>query len=90
MERTEFEQKKEQFLLHISVEKNLSPHTYRAYESDLQQFIDFWKRIEESEKISLPLRSMLERFLVSLYHKKIDKSSIARKLSCFKSFEKYL
>lgn len=33
---------------------------------------------------------MIERYLVSLFHKKIDKSSVARKLSCFTSFERFL
>src|SRR5580698_10582376 len=90
MQLSEFKEKKEEFLIYIKVEKNLSQNTYRAYEGDLQQFVDFWQRITDTEQIELPLRQTIERFLVSLYHKKIDKSSIARKLSCFKSFEKFL
>src|SRR5579859_3109385 len=90
MQLSEFQIKKDEFLVHIKVEKNLSHNTYRAYESDLQQFIDFWQKITTTEGIELPLRATLERFLVSLYYKKIDKSSIARKLSCFKSFEKFV
>jgi integrase/recombinase XerC len=87
---TEFQQKKDAFLTHIKVEKNLARNTCRAYTSDLEQFLEFWQRINDSEKISLPLRQTLERFLVGMYYKKIDKSSIARKLSCFKSFEKFV
>jgi len=90
MQLSEFQIKKDEFLVHIKVEKNLSHNTYRAYESDLQQFIDFWQKITTTEGIELPLRATLERFFVSLYYKKIDKSSIARKLSCFKSFEKFV
>ncbi len=90
MRLAEFKDKREEFLTHIQVEKNLSSNTCRAYATDLQQFFDFWERITITEKIELPLRQTLERFLVSLYHKKIDKASIARKLSCFKSFEKFL
>lgn len=86
----EFNEKMSAFLTHITVEKNLSSNTHRAYATDLQQFADFWLRINTTEKIELPLRPTIERFLVSLYHKKIDKSSIARKLSCFKSFEKFM
>ncbi len=90
MRLAEFKEKKEEFLTHIEVEKNLSANTCRAYAADLQQFFEFWERITTTENIELPFRQTLERFLVSLYHKKIDKSSIARKLSCFKSFEKFL
>jgi site-specific recombinase XerD len=85
-----FKEKKELFLTFLTVEKNLSEHTYRAYKSDLEQFIGFWQRVITTEKIDLPLRQTLERFLVSLYHKKISKRSIARKLSCLQSFEKFL
>lgn len=90
MNLAEFKQKRDEFLTYIKVEKNLADNTYRAYETDLQQFIEFWETITATEGLELPLRSTLERFLVSLYYKKIDKSSIARKLSCFKSFEKFV
>jgi integrase/recombinase XerC len=90
MRLSEFQEKKDEFLRHIKVEKNLSSNTCRAYSADLKQFLEFWQRISTTEKIELPFRQTLERFLVSLYHKKIDKASIARKLSSFKTFEKYL
>jgi integrase/recombinase XerC len=90
MRLAEFQEKKNNFLTHLEVEKNLSGHTCRAYATDLQQFLDFWQKITTTEKIELPFRQTLERFFVSLYHKKIDKASIARKISCFKSFEKFL
>jgi integrase/recombinase XerC len=89
MEIKSFKEKKDAFLLHIRVEKNLSIHTQKAYESDLSQFITFWEEKYTTGPL-LPLRQIIERFLVSLFYKRIDKSSIARKFSCFKSFEKYL
>ena len=85
-----FIEKKQEFLTHITVEKNLSEHTLRAYESDLDQFVDFWNHLGSDDKKHLPLRQVIERYLVSLFYKKIDKSTIARKFSCFKSFEKFL
>jgi site-specific recombinase XerD len=86
----DFLDKKQEFLIHIDVEKNLSENTYRAYESDLDQFYTFWQNINSQATEEIPLRRALERFLIMLYHKKIDKSTIARKLSCFQSFEKYI
>jgi integrase/recombinase XerC len=81
---------KDDFLLSMKVEKNLSNHTQRAYNSDLKQFFDFWLTLEHEQKENLSLRQVIERYLVNLFHKKIDKSTIARKFSCFKSFQKFL
>lgn len=87
---SECNQKKEDFLTFLEVEKNVSQHTLRAYQLDIDQFISFWKSLTEDESKNLTFRQIIERFLVSLFYKKIDKSSIARKFSCFKSFEKFL
>lgn len=90
MQLEEFKNWSEQFIRHVRVEKNLSDHTVRAYESDLNQFMFFWERIQEHDELPLTVRGAIERFLVALYHKKITKSSIARKVSCFRSFERYM
>ncbi len=87
---TEFKEKKDEFLIYITVEKNLSPNTHRAYDGDLRQFTSFWEKLTPEEQEKLSLRHIIERYLVSLFYKKIDKSSIARKFSCFKSFENFL
>ena len=81
---------KNDFITFLNVEKNLSSHTLRAYESDLNQFFHFWQQLPEQDKKHLAPRQIIERYLVTLFHKKIDKSTIARKFSCFKSFERYL
>jgi len=81
---------KDDFLLFMKVEKNLSVHTQRAYQSDLNQFFNFWLALAHEQKDNLSLRQVIERYLVNLFHKKIDKSTIARKFSCFKSFQKFL
>lgn len=86
----QFKEKKEEFLAYLTVEKNLADNTHRAYEGDLNQFITFWDSLPEQDKKHLNLRQVIERFLVSLFYKKIDTSSIARKFSCFTSFEKFL
>jgi len=86
----QFNKKRKEFLQYLSVEKNLSANTQRAYDSDLRQFSDFWDNLNKEDKKRLRLRQIIERFLVSLFYKKIDKSSIARKFSCFKSFERFL
>ncbi len=90
MKRKEFKDKVTEFITHLEVERNLSGNTLRAYESDLKQFLLFWEDQERLKVENNGLRQVIERYLVSLFYKKIDKSSIARKFSCFKSFEKFL
>lgn len=76
------------FLLYLEAERNLAKNTLLAYEADLRLFIQFWHRLKPQP--DLTLRRAIERYLVSLFYKKIDKSTIARKFSCFKSLERYL
>lgn len=90
MNKTLFAEKMQEFLTHLIVERNLSRHTVRAYESDLQHLLDFWQTFEDHEQTSCPPQRIVERYLVSLYHRKINKASIARKLSCISSFAKFL
>lgn len=91
MTRTEFKKEMEAFFVYLRVERNLAENTQRAYASDLNQFLDFWSnKMTTDEQKYLTIRQIIERYLVSLFYNKIDKSSIARKFSCFKSFEKFL
>jgi integrase/recombinase XerC len=80
----------DEFIQFLKVERNLSLHTQRAYQTDLQQFITFWQQLSPEEIHNLTFRQIAERYLNSLFHKKLDKSSVARKFSCFSSFEKFL
>jgi site-specific recombinase XerD len=87
----EFKEKQASFITHLEVERNLSAHTIRAYDSDLRSFCDFWQQhLTPQEQKKLSLRQVLERYLVGLYYKKIDKQTIARKYSSFTSFAKFL
>lgn len=90
MELAQFIEKKDDFLTFLSIAKNCSEHTQRAYATDLEQFVLFWQKLSDEEKNNLSLKSIIERYLVSLYYKKISKASVARKLSCFKSFDRFL
>lgn len=89
MNTTEFEAKVVAFLQHLKIERNLSPNTIKSYQGDLKLFVDFW-RSQPQDAPHDSVRRMIERYLMSLFYKKINKSSIARKFSCFKSFERYL
>ncbi len=73
------------FIEHLRVEQGVSGHTLRAYAGDLDEFFSFIDmRPEEIDY--LDIRS----FLASLHHKKLKKTSIARKLATIRSFFKFL
>lgn len=78
------------FVNYLKVERNLSAHTCRAYASDLEQVVDFWQSTEKRDKSVSTLQQIVERFFITLYHKKLDKPSVARKMSCLRSYEKFL
>ncbi len=86
----EYEEAIKDFFTYLSVEKNLSANTQRSYQSDLHLFQDFWKKIAKEETEEILFKRAVERYLVALYYKKIEKNSIARKISCFRSFERFL
>ncbi|MBI2775017.1 tyrosine-type recombinase/integrase [Candidatus Dependentiae bacterium] len=90
MSPEQFREKIKDFISYLEVERNLSLHTVRAYQTDLERFLTFWKTIEKNSEQDIPLNRAFERYCVALYHEQIEKSSIARKMSCMKSFIAFL
>lgn len=75
----------EQFINFLKIEQGVSPHTLRAYTEDLKEFLSFTdKQLKDIDNLDI------RAFLASLYHKKLKKSSISRKLATIRSFFKYL
>lgn len=86
-----FREKIKDFISYLEVERNLSVHTVRAYQTDLERFLTFWQTIQKNNSSEdIPLNRAFERYCVALYHEQIEKSSIARKMSCMKSFISFL
>ncbi len=78
------------FLEHLEAERNLSPHTVRAYEADLLRCLDFLARdflsrppetIRPEDVDGLAVRS----FLASLHAQGLNRRSQARALSALRS-----
>lgn len=82
----------EDFLLHLEKERDVSPHTLKAYRRDLTELLEFlasyygerdwsWQGVD---------RLALRGFLAHLNRKKLGKRTIARALSAVRSFYSYL
>ncbi len=91
MDQSSLSVKIKDFLAFLEVEKNCSKHTLRAYESDLKQLFDFWQQAAISQPaMNHTFDSVVRRYIVALFYKKITKTSLARKLSCLRSFQQFL
>ena len=91
MDKSIIQAKVKDFLCFLEVEKNSSKHTLRAYKSDLDQLFEFWDRLtKQKTPNSLSFEEIVRRYVVSLFYKKISKTSLSRKFSCIRSFQQFL
>src|SRR5436190_8966596 len=82
------------FVAFLKHNRNVSPHTVRAYESDVTQYLAWvaaatGKKMSELEGADLDMQSA-RRHVADLNAAGKARSSVARKLSAVKSFVKYL
>ena len=80
------------FVLHLSLERNLSDHTVSAYENDLKQFLRFLRR---ELRCRSPRVRQIDRLSVRHYMKHLSTSglkgsTLRRKLAAIRCFVKYL
>ncbi|MCK4499208.1 tyrosine-type recombinase/integrase [Candidatus Babeliales bacterium] len=80
------------FLAHLELQRNLSLHTLRAYQSDLTQLEEFWQNTNEAEPRPVTsLDRVVRKFATSIfYHKKLSNASLARKLSTLRTLQTFL
>ena len=74
-----------QFSRYLSVEKDVSPHTLRAYEGDIRDFLRF---LEANGYDEVDLQAI--RAYVAGIYAGLRKSSLSRKISSIKVFFKFL
>jgi integrase/recombinase XerC len=81
----------DQFLEHLTHERNMSPHTLRNYASDLAQFRDHLCSIEKRPDVEVKEidRLTIREWMASL-HNDHKKTSVARKLASLRTFFQFL
>lgn len=80
----------ELFISYLTFEKRYSAHTCSAYKHDLEQYSAFiLKEFEEADLINVNHR-IIRQWLSSLMENEMDARSVNRKISCLKSFYKYM
>lgn len=76
----------DRFLRYLDVERNASIHTCRNYQLDLKQFLAHLGH-QRFEKVTPP---DVRRFIVALSVSGVSRRTIARRLSCVRSFFRFL
>ena len=80
----------EQFVKYLRFERNASPYTLQKYRCDIEQFRDFVTPPGEATlAISRVDHHVIREFVSFLYDRKLQKSSVARKLAALRTFFKY-
>lgn len=82
------------FLEHLALNRNASPHTVRAYDSDLSQFLDGLAALRGKRVSGLAPADIdapgIRGFLGDLHRRGNARSSAARKLTAIRTFCRYL
>jgi tyrosine recombinase XerC len=82
------------FLEHLRLNRNVSPHTVSAYDSDISQFLAFaaphaGKKLSQLAPADIDLATV-RAFMAELHRLGQSRSSVARKLSALRTFGRYL
>ena len=81
---------KDRFIKYLRFEKRLSENTVISYETDLNQFLSFYKEYSTSQKIEKVDKRTIRSWIVKLSLSNLSAKSINRKIASLKSFFKFL
>lgn len=78
------------FFSYLKIEKQASLHTLRSYERDLTHFFQYFGERGRSLLVNEVTYLELREYLTYLMRNEYSRRTIARKLSCLRSFYRYL
>jgi integrase/recombinase XerC len=82
------------FLEYLRLNRNASPHTVAAYDSDLSQFLSFLAGLAQVPRSALRVSSIdhltIRGFLGEIYRQGQSRATAARKLAAIRAFVRYL
>jgi len=82
------------FLAFLRLNRNLSPHTLRAYDSDLSQYLEFLTAHLSKPASAIDPRAIdaqaVRAFLDSLHKRGSSRASVARRVSALRAFGRWL
>jgi integrase/recombinase XerC len=82
-----------EFLDYIRLNRNASPHTVAAYDSDLSQFVAFAREYTGRRSALQPKHldlTVIRGFLGELHRERQSRATVARKVSAVRAFFRYL
>lgn len=79
----------EKFISFLEVEKRYSQHTLIAYKEDLEQFVEFSSITQDAELKEVTYQ-VIRGWMVQLIESGVTNRTVSRKLSCLRSFFKWL
>ncbi|QCW99227.1 integrase [Aggregatimonas sangjinii] len=80
----------EPFLSYLSLEKNYSEHTVKAYRKDIEAFAEFCAKEYEVESIEKVGYTLIRSWIVQLVDSGISNRSTNRKIASLKAYYKFL
>ena len=79
------------FLDYLRLNRNVSPHTADAYDSDVSQFLSFAAGHLDKEPAPKDFDlTLIRAFLAELYRQGQSRASVSRKLSALRTFARFL
>lgn len=84
------EEKRNDFIHYLLVERGLSQNTIESYERDLTNYIQFLQEKEQVHKVKEINRYMILRYIYSLKDEGKAQSTISRNLSSIRAFHHFL
>ncbi|WP_430966149.1 tyrosine-type recombinase/integrase [Spongiimicrobium sp. 2-473A-2-J] len=78
------------FISYISLEKNYSAHTVKAYERDIQEFVVFCAQEFEVDEIDDVAYTLIRSWIVHLVDQKCSNRTINRKIASLKAYYKFV